>query len=57
MCEWNKQENRILGLPLDEKCSFELLGIQCKPTTIKACQRAEICLACQRKDCKGCENL
>ena len=57
MCEYNKEENKLLGLPADERCSLEKLGIQCRPETIEVCRRAEICLTCKGKQtCEGCSN-
>ena len=57
MCQYNKEENKLLGLPEDEPCSLEKLGIECRPITVEACRRAEICLACKdKRTCEGCPN-
>ena len=57
ICKLNTQENRLLCLPYNEVCSIEQLGIKCKPETREACKRAELCYACRKTECKGCNNL
>jgi len=44
MCEWNRQENKLLGQSMSEPCSLENLGIKCRPETVEACKAAEAVL-------------
>lgn len=41
MCKYNREENKLLQLPLNEPCSLENLGIKCSPATQEACKIAE----------------
>ena len=44
MCRYNKEENRILGLPEDELCSMEKIygtDYKCHLETQKVCEETE----------------
>jgi len=45
MCEFNKEENKLLGFDENEECSLEDKGIKCRYETMCSCYKAENALS------------